>query len=299
MDWTQILLSIAIPLVVSVIVWTLTYIIPYISPNWISNRIITFTKNDPKEHIEIGLIINQFSKYDDWKRLTAIKRLKRMFFKKVREIEDDNESKWSELRASVINMPLENVLNKLNLILSVLKNKNYEKDHNIKLSSEDVRENFEKKIKSLEEYQNNYSKLLKKYPKAIIWDICFTPSKYIQNYNKEEYALTINDIEIMNLKDNYFDEDGSLSADEFLQIKGHETPKRQNNEEIITTFNDVILYIDYPHSKFKKSELTYRLSLGLSDHEKSNETLNRLIYEVKEEIQMNDYNKWKKQFNLR
>jgi len=44
--------------------------------------------NDPKHPVEISLIINQFSKYDDWKRLTACKRMRRMFINKIREIED-------------------------------------------------------------------------------------------------------------------------------------------------------------------------------------------------------------------
>ncbi|MCE7698801.1 MAG: hypothetical protein K8E24_008220 [Methanobacterium paludis] len=169
MDWIQISIAIFIPLVVSIFAWTLTYIIPYIRPNWVSNTVIKVTKNNPKDPIEIGLIINQFSKYDDWKRLTASKRIKQMFTQKVREIEDNKE------------------------------------------------------------------------------------------------------------------------------LEGY---KLENEEGIITAFNDIILYIDYPHSKSKKDKLTYRLALGLSDHDKSHETLIKLIKEIQGQIYNKDYKEWEKRMNI-
>ncbi|KAF5042836.1 hypothetical protein DSECCO2_508470 [anaerobic digester metagenome] len=127
MDRLQIFLAIFIPLIVSVLAWTLTYIIPYTSPNWLSNRVLTFTKNQPTDPIEIGIIINQFSKYDDWKRLTANKKMKQMFIRKIREIEKNNELNWSDAKKNVFNIPLRDFFDKLNVLLIVLKDEEYEK----------------------------------------------------------------------------------------------------------------------------------------------------------------------------
>ncbi|KAF5042838.1 hypothetical protein DSECCO2_508490 [anaerobic digester metagenome] len=72
-----------------------------------------------------------------------------------------------------------------------------------------------------------------------------------------------------------------------------------DNKEIITEFNELMLYIDYPHTKSKKDELIYRFALGLSNHEKSSETLNEVINEVKGQIFSKDYKKWEKQLGLK
>jgi hypothetical protein len=87
-----------------------------------------------------------------------------------------------------------------------------------------------------------------------------------------------------------------MSIEDFLKFKNHYKPEKQSLNEILTTFNDVILYIDYPHSK--REELTYRLALGLSDHEKSFETLNKLLGEVKGRIWNKDYEEYKKRLNV-
>ncbi len=298
MDELQIILSIVIPLIVSLIVWTLTYIIPYISPNWISNGLIKFTRDDPSDPVGIGLIISQFLKYDDWKRLNASKRIQRMFIKKIREIEKDNEQEWSELVKKVIKMPLKDALMKLDLVLVELRDKNYEKKYNIHLTSPDVIEHFEKQIESLEDYRKKYYEILKQYNNAIIWDQCTIPPKFIERYNKENYVLSLKEIELIDFKYIMLDKNGKMSTEEFLNIKGHNTPKRQTDDEIIAIFNDVIFYIDYPHSKFKKDKLIYRLSLGLSDHERSQKTLNGIISEVESQILMKDYNDIVKRHNL-
>jgi len=296
MDELQIFLTIFIPLVVSVLVWALTYIIPYIRPNWLSDSVLKVTMNDPKHPVEISLIINQFSKYDDWKRLTACKRMKRMFINKIREIEDNEELELSRLKKNIINMPLKDVLDKLNVLLSVLKEKQYEEEPDLKFTSKNVLEDFEKKIESLEESQREYSEILENHPNAILWGTNVSSPKFIEKYNKEGYDLTIKQIQLMISKYTVVDKDASKTKEEVLELKGHKSPKRQSDAEIISKFNELILYIIYPHPK--RDELTYRLVMGLSNHGKSSEILNELIREMESQILSKDYKEWKTRFNL-
>lgn len=296
MDQLQIILSILIPLGVSVLVWTLTYIIPYIRPNWLSDSVLEVTMNDPKHPVEIGLIINQFSKYDDWKRLTACKRMKRMFIHKIREIEANEELKWVKLKNKTIYMPLKRILDSIDVMLSILKDDKYEEKHNLKFTSKDVKSHFNKKKDLLKENQAKYSEILKDYPNTIIWGKCYMSPEYIEKYNKGGYYLTPREIELLDPQYTILDQDASMTKKEFLESTGHETPKRQSDEEIIAKFNEFILYIDYPHPK--KDELTYRLVMGLSNHEKSSEILNELINEMESQILSKDYKEWKTRFNL-
>ena len=263
MDGFQIFLAIFIPLIVSVLAWTLTYIIPYTSPNWLSNRVLTFTKNQPTDPIEIGIIINQFSKYDDWKRLTANKRMKQMFIQKIREID-----------------------------------KKYETKHNLQFTSKEVKEHFTKQLNELEEAKAKYLQILEEHPNTILWDEWTSFSDTLEIYDKEGYSLTSKELEFL-LYPEYatVDKDKKMTTERFLERTGHKYPKKRNDKEIITEFNELILYIDYPHTQSKKDELIYRLALGLSNHEKSLETLNELINEVKGQIFSKDYKKWEK--NLR
>lgn len=296
MDELQLLLSILIPLCVSVLVWTLTYIIPYIRPNWLSDSVLKVTLKDPKDPVGISLIINQFSAYDDWKRIVACKRMKRMFINKIREIEDDDEKEWCLLKNKVINMPLKDVLNKLNMLLSVLKDKPYEEEADLKFTSKKVLEDFEKKIESLEECQREYSKILENHPNAILWGKYVSSPKYIEKYNKKGYELTIKEIQLMISHYTVLDKDGKINKKSYLAMKGHEAPERQSYEEIISKFNELIFYIIYPHPK--RDELTYRLVIGLSNHKKSSEILNELINEMETHIFSKDYKEWKTKFNL-
>lgn len=299
MDGLQIFLAIFIPLIVSVLAWTLTYIIPYTSPNWLSNRVLTFTKHQPTDPIEIGIIINQFSKYDDWKRLTANKKMKRMFIRKIREIEKNNKLKWSEAKKTVLNIPLSDLLDKLNELLIVLTDEEYEAKHNIKFTSKEVKEYFTEKLNELKENKESYSQILEKHPKTLIWGRWYSGEDFIEIYNKEKYSLTSEELELISdLKYNIVDKDRSMTIERFLERNGHKYPKKMDNKEIITEFNELMLYIDYPHTQSKKDELIYRLALGLSNHEKSSETLNELINEVKGQIFSKDYNEWKTKFSL-
>lgn len=300
MDRLQIFLAIFIPLIVSVLAWTLTYIIPYTSPNWLSNRVLTFTKNQPTDPIEIGIIINQFSKYDDWKRLTANKKMKQMFIRKIREIEKNNELNWSDAKKNVFNIPLRDFFDKLNVLLIVLKDEEYEKKHNIKFTSEEVKEHFSNKLNELEENKESYSQILEKQPNTLIWGRWYSGEDFIEIYNKENYSLSSEELELISdLKYTIVDKDRSMTIERFLERTGHISPKKMDNKEIITEFNELMLYIDYPHTKSKKDELIYRFALGLSNHEKSSETLNEVINEVKGQIFSKDYKKWEKQLGLK
>lgn len=299
MDGLQIFLAIFIPLIVSVLAWTLTYIIPYTSPNWLSNRVLTFTKNQPTDPIEIGIIINQFSKYDDWKRLTANKRMKQMFIQKIREIEKNNELNWSEAKKNVITIPLKDLLIKLDELLAVLKDKEYETKHNLQFTSKEVKEHFNKQINELEEHNAKCLQILEKHPNTILWDKWTSFPDTLEIYDKERYSLNSKELEfLLYLEYATVDKDNKMTTERFLERNGHKNPKRQSNEEITAEFNELILYIDYPHTQSKKDELIYRLALGLSNHEKSSETLNELINEIKGQIFSKDYKKWEKNFGF-
>lgn len=293
MDSTQISIAIIIPFLVSFIAWALTYIIPYIWPDFVSKVVIKLKRSNPKDPIEIGIIINQFYKYDDWKRLTAYKRIKQMFIQKVREIEEFNDFEWSKLEKKVIYISVENLLDKLNLVLRYLKGDQYVEENIVNLTSEDVKEYLIKEIESLKSSQTEFSDILKNFPNAVIWDDITIGQEYIEKYNKEDYFLKIEEVELLTSKYRFIDNDGTMSKEDYLKSRKHIKPERKSFSEILTTFNDFILFMDYPHSN--REEFTYRLALGLSNHERSLDTLNNLISEVKGQITIKDYEYYTKE----
>jgi hypothetical protein len=291
MDYLQIFLAIIIPLAVSVIVWALTYIIPYIMPDQVSKAAFFFTKNDPIDPIEIRLLINQFLKYDDWKRLTARDRLRRMFKRKVLQIQADKENEWFNEKQKVTSVQIKEAIDGLKDLLHKISN-----DHDVKFFSENY---YDKKY--LEENEKKYSDIYKSHNNAKIWFYInqnLLPAKFIENLMKIRHKLTSTQLALlMDTGKELIDEEGSLSDKEVLRIKfEYYPPKPWNNVEISQKFNDLIIYIDYPHGKLKK-ELVPRLALGLSKHEKSSKTLISLITEVDAEILNKDFDELKKSTN--
>jgi len=199
-----------------------------------------------------------------------------------------------ELEIKVIKMPFERILDRLDLMLSVLKDEKYEEKCDLKFTSEDVKSHFMEKKDLLKETQAKYSEILKDYPNTIIWGECYISPEYIEKYNKGGYYLTPKEIELLDPQYTVLDKDASMTKEEFLKSKGHKSPKRQSDSEIISKFNELILYIIYPHPK--KDELTYRLAI--SNHGKSSEILNELISEMDAQIFSKDYKEWKTRFNL-
>ena len=60
---------------------------------------------------------------------------------------------------------------------------------------------------------------------------------------------------MIDLKHTILDKDGSMAKEDFLKLKNHEKPEIKSQEEILTIFNNVILYIDYPHLKKEEYDL--------------------------------------------
>lgn len=107
MDWTQVTLAIIIPLIVSVVAWTLTYILPYIIPRQFSDFILYFMKfQNPKDPNEIQIYINQYLEYVDWKMLTAKGMLDAIFEHKFEKFEIEEKEFWNELKNKIEIVPV-------------------------------------------------------------------------------------------------------------------------------------------------------------------------------------------------
>lgn len=290
LDDLQLALTIFIPLVVSVVAWSLTYIIPYVWPDSLSKIILFFTQNkDPTDPIEIRLLINQFLKYDDWKRLIARDRIKRMFIHKLNSIQIEEIENWNNAKKKITNLNVKDYIDLLTDLCDKIFNHPGENKALVNFFEKygydkDV---FNKNIEKMSEiYQSNNN--------AKIWFYCV--SKYMpKNFVSDLEKLSETDdvpIFLMDFGNELIDHNSTFDIEQVLKAKaGLYPPKIWSNEEINNKFNDLIIYIDYPHGKSKK-ELIPRFSLGLSKHEKSSQTILGLISEVDREILNKDMEKF-------
>lgn len=270
MDWNQTFITIIVSLLVSVFVWMLTYIVPYIWPSNLS-KVFSFFIKTPCDINEISLYINQFLKYDDWRKLTAKECLKKSFQEKLIKISEYQKLKWENLCNNVMVQPAEEFL----LEMKDLKEKKYvenliKKDKNINIwSFKDVNKAFELK-----------------------GDL----RRYNKHFKTSEVGL------ILNTKTVYIDVNGNMNTQKFLKNKlNEEPPKPININETLFIFEDLIFYFDHiSKTSDKKEELSSRLSFGLSNHPKSYDTLLDLMNEFKDEINSKDFEKtrekWEKWF---
>ncbi len=297
----QLALAISIPFVVSIFAWILTYIIPYAWPSWVSNQIIALSKKDTNDPIEIGIIINQLMKYDDWKRLTAMKKLKRIFKSKIKEIEVVESIKWRNSINNVKCIPLKEVLDISEQVIIYL---NSENQNLQKLFPDNNKKRFLNNIEFFKEKKDQHSEILTRNPDSKVWWHDDISNKFKSSYSKKEYDLPIDQFTIIiQLYDDsgyltFIDENNSMTPEKFLLKKNIEKPKKYSYFEIENIFQNIILYLSYPHSSSKKEDFSYRLALGLSSHKLSSDAIKDIINEIEVQILTKDYKDTVKKLNL-
>ncbi|KAF5042837.1 hypothetical protein DSECCO2_508480 [anaerobic digester metagenome] len=105
--------------------------------------------------------------------------------------------------------------------------RNTKKKHNIKFTSEEVKEHFSNKLNELEENKESYSQILEKQPNTLIWGRWYSGEDFIEIYNKENYSLSSEELELISdLKYTIVDKDRSMTIERFLERTGHKSPKK-------------------------------------------------------------------------
>jgi hypothetical protein len=296
----QLFLAIIIPFFVSIFAWILTYVIPYTWPSWVSNQIIKFSKKDTNDQIEIGIIINQLLKYDDWKRLMAMKKLKKIFKSKIKEIEAIESIKWNKSIENVRFMPLKEALD---ISEQAIKYLNGENQTLQKLLPDDNKNRFLKNKAFFEEKKDQLSETFTKNRDSKVW--WYDDNKEFKiHYLKGKYGLSIDQfsviVDLYDVSGGYtlIDEDNSMTPEKFLGETNIKKPIKYSDFALENIFQNIILYLSYPHSIKKKEIFSYRLALGLSSHKLSVDAIKDIIEEIDSQILTKDYKDIMKKLNL-
>ncbi|MBP2045291.1 hypothetical protein [Methanobacterium aggregans] len=298
MDWTQISITIIVSLSVSIFVWMLTYVIPYIWPTSISKILSSFTKIS-SDYIEIKIYINQFLKYDDWKRLTARDRLNKIFKNKIREIEEYQLKRWNKLSKNVISKPINEVYNDIKELNSF-----YSKDH-VSSSCPLLKNPVWMDIKEVEPYFGGFkTKKFKQYLEKELSDLeesllqnedgniwFYADDQDLDKWGCEKNLfefpqLTPNESLILIHEGNYkVDSKNKFDINEILikVFKFKEEPKISNENDLKIKFDQLIEYIDSPRERSEQEELIFKLARGLSDQTDSDNVLLSLLNNIESE----------------
>lgn len=298
-------IPVIISTIVTLIIWLITYITPYIWPETYSKFILFLRSNDPTDLTEISLIISQFLKYDDWKRLVAKERLKRIFKRKIQTIEHEQMVRWEELKSNSTYIPLKQVIKSLKEALDFqLPYEDDEKDRELLISKTYLDEAMEKMDKKeIEKELKKYSEIIEGNKNAKIWflideDLPLGIKGKISDYKK---PLTTRELAVLiSLRYPRVDMDGTWDKEKFLKIMINEKPpEKYDDENLDDIFQNIILYLEYmDDSQQKSKEQILRLALGLSNHEKSSETLMNLIKKVKKAIYKKEFAEIKSKLGL-
>jgi hypothetical protein len=178
-----------IPAIVSAIIGFLSYVVPYVWPEEWTDFIMCIRRDDPYDFVGINLIISQFLNYDDWKRLTAKKRLKRIFKRKMADIERDKEKRWEELKNNSISIPIKQAITGFERALKPNNSANIS-DENLEDKSlvsknylDDAIKNMDKK--EIKKVLNEYREIYGKHKNARIWILL--EEKFHLIFQKVEY----------------------------------------------------------------------------------------------------------------
>ena len=274
-------------------------------PLQLSRVVLLITENmETNDPIEIRILVEQFVKYDDWKRLTARGRLKSLFIQKMEEIENDKFMEWDSLMNSLTFLSIDDVVSYLKSVKNEMKSSKSDNfDFNPTwIDFKGLNEYYEEfEAKSLDKHILEYSQIKKEYENAKVWffmdeDLLPLKRAEINKYNK---PLTTHELAVL-MTETYpiIDKKGVYNKEEVLKRKNFFQPKISSQETLENTFEKVITFLDYPHKKKFKEELMYKLSIGLSNHViASNELLN-LNNIVDSNIMNKDFENIRKQLNL-
>jgi hypothetical protein len=289
---------------VTVIIWLGTYVMPYIWPEGYAKFILFIQRKDPNDPIDISLIINQFLKYDDWKRLTAKERLKRMFKRKISEIEDEKRIRWDELKDNTICVPLKTLIDMLKYYLGNESDYiEFNDDHDTDFL---ISENYLKEVipqmdeNEIKKELKKFSGIYKGHKNANVWFLVDSElplgikgkvSDYKSPLTSKELAV------LLTLQAPHIDSDGSWDKERYLKAYLKESPPEiYEKEELNEIFQNIILYLDYTHQS-SGEKLFSKFALGLSNHEKSSEKMIELIKEVKIQIYKKELSEVKSKLN--
>lgn len=269
-----ILISLIPGIVSAIFVYGSGWFITYLRPD-VPAKILFNLKKDPIDIFDIESLIYRFIKYDDWKRLESKNRLQRMFKNKmINEFKKYEQEQWEVLKKTVIcrEMNDEEILyEKAEKDLSLQKSAN--KQGTFELSSiEEDNEYIDKVLKDkLPEIRKEYNEkricFFNKLPVETEWE----PGK-------------IEPIKTSMWKGHQYLNNEPKIIETFLECNYFYPPKKRDLKMIYALFNNIMLYIDYPHEKFIKEKSIRNLAIGLSNSENSNYHLKMIIDEVEKEI---------------
>ena len=268
---------IIVPIIVSIFVWLLTYIIPFIFPYQVTWLMLLFTKGmDPKDPIGIKILVNQFMKYNDWKRLTAMQRLRRIFKKKLNEIVVEETKKWKKYDKHLICIPFNRFMDDLEMYLAPLK-----ESGKIEEIEEIIPKEYEiiKKNDHLTQFSTLRMTVNLKGEKINIW--------YYSHKNQPvDYKIIVNGLiaqyvpRVINsgFEAPVIDHSGILKKEEVIVKKLEDVDFiHMNKERIDQIFDETIIFLDDPQEKEIKEVLLHKFAYGLSNGENSVEALKRVI----------------------
>lgn len=274
---TPLLVTLLPGIVGAILVYGGGWLITYLWPN-IPAKILFKLKRDPEDTFDIESLIYKFLKYDDWKRLEAKNRLRRMFQNKMRnEFRKYELKKWEALKDTVEceKFTEEEILQDKAKNMHLFAGMHNDESVMLpkKASYEDIKNNLKDKLPEIkEEYEKRRRCYFKELP---VKKTTVVGGKDAVKATKWKLPL-------------FFD-DEPMIKDKFLNHNGFFAPKERNLSIINALFDNIMLYVDYPHKKSRKEKLIRNLALGLSNGENSNYFLERLIKEVEKEINRKNY----------
>ncbi len=254
-------------MIVSGLVWILTYIVPFVYPRQISEKILFLnsTNENPIDPDEIRVYIHQYLNYDDWKMLTAKGTLKHFFDKKFEEFQENENKFWEGLKDKVESIPIKDAIKEI---------ENELEESNISIHKESLSKLLEKYQRLYQKNKNTkiwYFKELSNEDSNKLLKIDTTPNiekghppavmmgeeMPFRGYTPEEFA------KIFELRNKQFIErDGKWvshsdnnkipSSDSFLMKVGIEKPVEISKNQKSKIFNHILLNFKLEENVYKK-----------------------------------------------
>ena len=220
-------------------------------------------------------------KYDDWKRLTAMQRLRRIFKKKVKKIVIEDTIKWQRYDKHLICIPLINFMDDLERYLTPLKESG---------KTEEIEEiipeghEFKKNNNNYIQFSTRSMSVNLSGDKVKIWyysdkkhpiDYRIIVKELIANIIKRQKINLRFDVPLIDFSGILKKEGVILRKLEYVDFI------HLNNEGINQIFNKIIIFLDDPEEKEIKEVLLHKFAYGLSNGENSVEALKRVIRDSK------------------
>ena len=234
-----------------------------------------------KEPFDILQLIRKSLGVDD-EAAAAQKELKRLFYKKLGEIQKSNFQRWESLKSEVIvREPTDDEL----LWYEAYSIANDEftelKKYSPPYHNYDSQDFYEMIISKMEELSTTSPHLQEKYKEYRLF--------LLQSH---EDMVVREGVESLNpmpqtISDKHLFANKTVSKDDFLKEMGYEPPEEIDYDTSDNLFEEVQLYINSQDKG--KDGLFNKLSIGLSDQKSSQERLDELISKVTKESIIIDY----------